>query len=294
MKRFAVILTVICAWLGCLGAQSYKMTAYKGKVPDAYHFWLVTPTDTAGPKPVIIFLHGASLCGNDLERVKRYGTLDAIERGREIDAYVIAPQNPGGSWSPRKINSIYRWVKENHDVDSTRVYVIGMSLGGYGTADYAATYPDEVAAAIAVCGGATVRDLSGLARLPFWLVHGTADRAVNVQHSDRISAAVKQSADSVSRIHYDRVPGMNHSQPARMFYMPQVYEWLFAHSLSDEGRPAAEPYHITVDKMRGAYNGLSSKGNYSASKKSSQSKKRTRKKATGSKKKATRSRSRKK
>ena len=54
-------------------------------------------------KPLVIFLHGRSLCGNDLNKVLRYGTIDAVQGGRKIDAYIIAPQNPGTFWNPDKI-----------------------------------------------------------------------------------------------------------------------------------------------------------------------------------------------
>ncbi len=69
-------------------AEAQKLTAHNGTVPNSYNFWLYTPENTleeeVEPKPVVIFLHGASLCGRDLNKVRRYGTLDAIEKGRNI------------------------------------------------------------------------------------------------------------------------------------------------------------------------------------------------------------------
>lgn len=97
-KKILLLMAAVMAF-GYAAAQSLSQNI--GKVNDGYNFWLYTPGndgDESRAKPLFIFLHGASLCGNNLDRVRRYGTIDAIEKGRELDAYVIAPQNPGGSW----------------------------------------------------------------------------------------------------------------------------------------------------------------------------------------------------
>lgn len=258
MKKILIFIA-FCAAVVSLSVRGQKIEAYRGVINGGYNFWLAEPVDTGGPKPVIIFLHGASLCGSDLAKVKRYGTIDALERGREIDAYVIAPQNPGGSWRPGKVHDILDWVSARHDIDSTRIYVMGMSLGGYGTIDYAATYPDEVAAALGMCGGATVKNLGDLNNVPLWIVHGTGDRAVTVKQSDRVVEAMVAANDSTPRLIYDRVPGMDHGRPARLFYLPEIYEWLFSHSLDQEDRPVHETAPVSNELLSRAYAGLKSK-----------------------------------
>lgn len=259
--RYAVMASAMTLFPA--GVIAGDLTAHRGTVSDAYNFWLYTP-DAPGQdvesKPVVIFLHGASLCGNDLNKVKRYGTIDAIEKGRQIDAYVIAPQNPGGSWKPTKIMNILDWVSDNYNIDYDRVYVLGMSLGGYGTIDLAATYPDRIAAAMAFCGGGTVKDLSGLNEVPLWIVHGTGDRAVSVTQSDKVVSKMRSAAEDgeTPRLIYDRIPGMNHSQPARLFYLSESYEWLFAHTLKDHTREVKESFEIDSSTLKGAYRDLRS------------------------------------
>lgn len=256
IRRYS-ILTLLSIFVSYV-ASAGRISAHRGIVDDGYNFWLVEPDDDMDAKPVFIFLHGASLCGNDLNKVKRYGTLDAVEKGRELDAYVIAPQNPGGAWSPRKVMNVLKWVEDYYNVDYDRIYVLGMSLGGYGAIDFAATYPEDVAAAMAFCGGGSVKDLSGLNDVPLWIVHGTADNAVSVSQSDKVVNAMKMADSSTPRLIYDRIPGMNHSQPARLFYLAETYDWLLSHSLKDEQRPVADGFKITNDLMRGAYSGLRS------------------------------------
>lgn len=260
MKHILISLLVILTV--AVSANAQRLTAQRGTVPGSYNFWFYNPEptddDEEEPKPVIIFLHGASLCGNNLDRVKRYGTIDAIEKGRKLDAYVIAPQNPGGAWSPDKIVKILDWLGDNHNIDYDRVYALGMSLGGYGTIDLTASYPDRIAAAIAMCGGGSVRDLSGLNDVPLWIIHGTADRAVSVSQSDKVVSEIKATDNTTPRLIYDRVPGMNHSQPARMFYLKESYDWLFSHSLKDHKRAASKSFSLSGDRLRSAYKDLKS------------------------------------
>lgn len=254
--RFLLLLTIISIFSANLSAKSLE--AKRGTVNGSYNFWLYTPdsANTENPKPIIIFLHGASLCGNNLNKVKRYGTIDATERGRQLDAYIVAPQNPGGSWSPSKVMKIVDWVIDNHNADSTRVYVIGMSLGGYGAIDVAAAYPYRIAAAMSFCGGGTSKDIANLNKVPLWIVHGTADRAISINESDKVVSKMREADHDTPRLIYDRIPGMNHSQPARFFYLAETYDWLLSHSLTDPGRPVNEKFDIT-DSARSAYAGLS-------------------------------------
>lgn len=254
-----------------VGGFAKNITSHVGEVKNGYNFWLSEPESAKEEKPVVIFLHGASLCGTNLEKVKRYGTLDAVEKGREIDAYVIAPQNPGGAWKPEKIMNVLEWVENNYNVDKNRVYVVGMSLGGHGTLSFTATYPDKVAAALAMCGGSIFEDASKLNDVPLWIVHGTADKAVSISGSDKVVARMKQDDPQTPRLVYDRVPGMNHSQPARVFYMEDTYEWLFSHNLTDNDRPVAPTFTLTSGKMSSAYQGLK----FNSTKKATVSKKKS-------------------
>ena len=202
------LLVALLLWLLplCAHAQNGQLAAMRNTVPESYNFWLYAPreyTHEHQKVPVIIFLHGASLCGNNLQRVRRYGLLHAIEKGRYYPCMVVAPQNPGGSWSPRKIAKILDWVEDNYDIDTTRVYAIGMSLGGYGVLDLAGTYPERIAAAMALCGGSTLKDYTKLGQVPLWILHGTADRAVSISQSKQVVKAMQDAGN-------DKLHGLDH------------------------------------------------------------------------------------
>ena len=244
-----------------LAFSALHMSAYdflrpvKDSIPNGYNLWVYTPIDyfySQEHTPVIIFLHGASLCGRNLNRVRRYGPLDAIVKGREIEALTIVPQNPGGAWNPKKIMDVLDWVKRNYACDTTRVYVLGMSLGGYGTMDVCATYPDRIAAGMAFCGGSSLKDVSGLGKLPFWIIHGTADRAVPIKQSKVVVEKLKESGND-TRLLYDWWQGANHGAPARLFYLRKTYEWLFSHSLLDKDRPVNRDINIRYEDLRKVY-----------------------------------------
>jgi predicted peptidase len=255
MKKALTILLLLLASLTDSLAQYDLLSAKKGVVADGYDFWVYTPEDyyyTMEQTPLIIFLHGASRCGRDMTRCLRYGPVDAVKRGRDIPALIVTPQNPGGSWSPKKLNNILEWMRDNYQFDYRRVYVLGMSLGGYGTLDFVGTYPEKIAAAIALCGGTTLKDFSGLGELPLWIVHGTADRAVSVRESQRIVEGMK-SQGITSRLRYEWMKGASHGALARFFYSGKTYDWLFQHSLSDPHRQVNTVIDITKSDLSNVY-----------------------------------------
>lgn len=263
MKRIISIVVIIVTTLITTHAQPGKMAAVTGKVSNGYDFWLYAPQayfDQLNEKfPVVIYLHGARLCGRGLRSFHKYLTLDAIAKGRDIETMVIAPQNPGGGWKPERLNNVLEWVVNNYNVDTTRIYVVGMSLGGYGAMDFVGTYPHKIAAAMALCGGCTLNDVQGLGTLPFWIIHGTADRAVTVGQSKKVVNALKdQGNDKLLR--YDWLPGANHGQLARIYYLEQTYQWLFSHTLNDSPRQVNRDIVINLNVMSSAYKGLNSKG----------------------------------
>ena len=100
MKHTGLLLLFATALLFCPHCRAQVLTPYHGVAPNTYNFWVYTPEGYSAdnePLPLVVFLHGASLKGTDLNRVRRYGTLHALEMGRRIDAIVVAPQCNSGS-----------------------------------------------------------------------------------------------------------------------------------------------------------------------------------------------------
>ena len=222
MRKIIALLLIAIATSSVASAQIGKAAAMKGKVENGYDFWLYAPQQYFEQQdrevPVIIYLHGRGLCGRGLRHTDKYYTLEAIAMGREINSMVIAPQNPGGAWSPDRLNNILDWVLDNYRACPDSVYVIGMSL-------------------------------------PFWILHGTADRAVNISESKKVVQAL-QAQHNDKLLRYDWLPGANHGRLARICYMKQTYEWLFAHSRATKPQVVNRDIIIDLDAMTGTYKGL--------------------------------------
>ena len=260
IRKYGFVLLFIFCCLPLMAQQIDKgdFKTVSDLAPNGYRFWIYTPADYeqgGHPLPLVIFLHGASLCGNNLQKVRRYGVLDAIDRGKIIPTLVVAPQNTGGAWNAHKINDLLEWTKNHYAVDTTRVYVLGMSLGGYGTMDFVGTYPDKVAAAMALCGGCSLSDVGGLGKVPLWIMHGTGDRAGSVKQSQNVVSKLQQMGlDKLLR--YDGLKGASHGFLARLFYLQKTYDWLFSHSLQDSPRTIDKHFDITSADIQQTYQEL--------------------------------------
>ncbi|ESU23520.1 phospholipase/Carboxylesterase [Flavobacterium enshiense DK69] len=191
-----------------------------------YPFWIQVPeAEKTEKQPVLIFLHGKSLSGTNINRVKRYGVLRAIEKGRNIPAIVVAPQLPSGSWNPDKVLQLLEFVQKNYNTDLSRVYVCGMSLGSYGTLHFAGKHADKITAAVAICGGGNVNDACKLATLPLWIQHGDKDYIVRMSESKKIVDAIKKCKPDAD-VTFTVIPGGNHGNVERLFHQDALYDWL--------------------------------------------------------------------
>ena len=192
-----------------------------------YPFWINLPKQEVldNKAPVILFLHGRSLSGTDLNRVKRYGVIRAIETGKEIPAIVIAPQVAHGAWNPDKLLQLLEYVQNNYTTDLSKVYVCGMSLGGYGTFDFAGKYPDKITAAVAICGGGNTKDACNLTKIPLWVIHGNKDRIVPLSESKKMVKAI-QTCNPDANLTFTIVKGGNHGSVEHYFREDKIYKWM--------------------------------------------------------------------
>lgn len=203
-----------------------QLDTVKGKT--TYPFWIHVPKVEGDiNQPLLLFLHGKSLSGTDLKKVKRYGVLRAIEKGREIPAIVVAPQLVSGSWKPDKVLELIEYLKQNYAIDAQRIYLCGMSLGGYGTLHFAGKYPEKITAAVAICGGGNEKDGCKLATIPLWLQHGDLDKLVPIKESQKMYDAIKK-CDINADVTFTTIKGANHSNVERLFHEDALYDWLFS------------------------------------------------------------------
>lgn len=211
-----------CCFVVALNAQKLEQHFNE----STYPFYLALPADSVlnEKPPVIVFLHGRSLSGSDLEKVKRYGVISEIIKGRQFSAIVIAPQTHNG-WSPNLIKEVIDVVRSQYETDTARLYVVGMSMGGYGTINFTGTYPEMVAGAVAMCGGGDVRLGENLSKVPLWIRHGNADRVVPLSESQKIVNSIKKYSSENLIFTIDK--GFNHGAMERFFRGEEIFDWLY-------------------------------------------------------------------
>lgn len=216
---------LLCIFIGLSCSAFSQIKAVKGKA--AYPFWMQVPADSIlnSKPPILIFLHGKSLSGTDLNKVRKYGVMHEIDKGRKINAIVVAPQVASGSWDPDKVLTVLEYVQRTYNTDSSRIYVVGMSLGGYGTLHFAGKYASKITAAVALCGGGNSKDAQNLSSIPLWIQHGNKDYAVPISESEKMVSAIKKynPANLIYTIH----KGANHADLERVFRTDEMYDWLF-------------------------------------------------------------------
>jgi poly(3-hydroxybutyrate) depolymerase len=200
--------------------------------------------------PLLLFLHGYGECGDDIRRVKTHGPPKLVAGSEALSRCVlVSPQCPRDSWwRVEALKALIEEVIEDRgDVDRSRLYVTGLSMGGYGVWSFISRYPDYFAAAIPICGGgdpfrlpanlppaksgvANEFNPDGLKRakaLPVWTFHGDSDRSVPILET-RMLVRILKDAGSRS-IRFTACPNTGHVGAWRKAYGdPEVWEWLFS------------------------------------------------------------------
>jgi predicted peptidase len=118
-------------------------------------------------------------------------------------------------------------VQKQLNIDPTRVYVTGLSMGGFGTWRLVAKYPERFAAAVPICGGGEFTDMAkSLRRVPIWAFHGKLDAVVPVSKSEEMVNAVRRAGGDVRLTIY---PDVEHNSWKPTYDNPEVYKWLLSH-----------------------------------------------------------------
>lgn len=179
--------------------------------------------------PVIFYLHGSKARGNNLKKLEQYGLPYYLSTGKKIDFIVISPQCPWGKdWSTDDwFNPVYDEVASKYRVDECRVYMMGMSLGGFGTWALANRMPNRFAAISPMCAGAHLAWVENISHIPTWIFHGTADTIIPVSRADEMARALKTKNDN---LRFSRLVQHGHDISVQ-FNNDALYVWLKQFSL---------------------------------------------------------------
>ncbi len=211
---------------------------------EVMHYLLFTPSNykAEGERlPLLLFLHGLGECGkNQLERVKTHGPPKLVEKRPDFPFVVASPQCPmpkGGmkdvpeAWKAEQLIQLVDHLAESLHIDPDRVYVTGLSMGGFGTWRLVSKYPDRFAAALPICGGGKPETMAAtLTGIPIWAFHGALDETVPLVKSQEIVDAVRAAGGDVELTVY---PEIEHDSWTRTYENEEIYEWLLSHRRSD-------------------------------------------------------------
>lgn len=177
--------------------------------------------------PLVLFLHGAGERGDDLELVKVHGPPKLIAAGKDFPFIVVSPQCPKDQWwQAVELTALLDEIVEKHKVDQDRIYVTGLSMGGFGTWSLAAYTPNRFAAIAPICGGGETHWVKAFAHLPVWAFHGAKDTAVPLERSEEMVAALKKSGGDPTLTVY---PEVAHDSWTQTYADPALYRWLLGH-----------------------------------------------------------------
>ena len=221
------------------------MSAYTFQWKDAvsgemkYLSYLPKDYDAKGKKtwPLMLFLHGAGERGSDVQRVAIHGPISEVKQGKDFPFIIIAPQCPDRKmWDNESLLKLLGHAIEKYSVDTNRIYLTGLSMGGYGTWKLGLSYPEKFAAIVPICGGCNMIEVilgprdkaDAFKSLPVWAFHGAKDDVVPLSESERVVDALKKYG--VKEVKFTVYPEAKHNSWTEAYKNPELYEWMLKHS----------------------------------------------------------------
>lgn len=210
------------------GAQDQVAKSQKVIRKSIVSYQCYIPDNQEGKMPLLIFLHGSGERGNDINLVKKWGPPQLIEQGKEFPFIVLSPQCPESRWWD--IFELDRWLDEMIDkypVDVDRIYLTGLSMGGFATWQWACAFPCRFAAIAPVCGGGDLQFADELKTVPVWAFHGKDDNVVPAIRSTEMVAAVNKNGGNAKQTIYE---GIGHDSWIKAYNTEELYTWFLQFS----------------------------------------------------------------
>lgn len=198
------------------------------------NYLLYLPKDYGEQKswPLFLFLHGSGERGEDLELVKTHGPPKLIAAGKNFPFIVVSPQCPKNRrWEPIELVALLDDLEAKYKVDADRIYVTGLSMGGFGTWRLAGYASDRLAAIAPICGGGEKSWVKQFPHLPVWAFHGAKDTSVPPERSQMMVDELKKRGGSPKLTIY---PEAGHDSWTETYDNPELYKWLLEQKRSSK------------------------------------------------------------
>jgi predicted peptidase len=217
---------------------------------DTLPYRLLKPLDYQEGKkyPLVVLLHGSGERGNDNEAQLVHGTYVFLEEAnrKKYPCFVLVPQCPkNGQWAsyrreggklsglqlapeptrPAKlVNELMAQLSQKYSIDQSRLYITGISMGGFGTFDFISRNPEKFAAAAPVCGGGDIAQAGLIREVPIWIFHGADDPVVPAALSRDMTAALRKAGGNPT---YTEYPGVQHDSWTNAYAEKDLLKWMF-------------------------------------------------------------------
>lgn len=258
-----ILLFVLTLCFFCANLSAQELGEQFAAETDAHYPYLVylpkAYSETTETYPLIFFLHGAGERGSDLDVVKKHGPpkivnsariYSRISLGKELGDFnfiVISPQCPSGEWWLNEhLQEVMDEVLGSYRIDRSRMYMTGLSMGGFGTWSYASQHPELFAAIAPISGGGDALHWTGLRNytqldvppaeienltdLPIWVFHGDSDSTVSIEEDQKTVDALEELGVTVEFTVY---PNVGHDAWTQTYNNPELYQWFLSHTKQD-------------------------------------------------------------
>jgi len=218
-------------------AKSFK-TRITRAVSANYLLFLPKDYRAGGKKtwPLIFFLHGAGERGTNVWKVGVHGPPKLVKQQPDFPFIVLSPQCPPGQrWDNETLIALLDDVMKKHRVDRSRIYLTGLSMGGFGTWSLGLDYPERFAAIAPICGGgdriavllSDPKKAAALKSLAVWAFHGAKDPVVNLEESERMVAALRKFG--CKEVELTVYPEAQHDSWSETYGNPKLCDWFLQH-----------------------------------------------------------------
>ena len=220
-------------------ATAERQMAKEAQFTLSMNYLLYLPHDYKSDRrarwPLLLFLHGSGESGDDLNKVKLHGPPKLIEAGQDLPFIVVSPQAKTFGWDTAQLGALLDTIERKYRVETDRIYVTGLSMGGYGTWAMAAAFPQRFAAITPICGSGNPVTAAALRHLPVWVFHGAQDTVVPPEGSANMVKALR--AAGATDVQFTLYDDAGHDAWTRTYDDPKFWQWLARQKRGQHGEP---------------------------------------------------------
>ena len=237
MSRIALsLLLLISGSMFAVTVQTQESITLQKKREFTARFLLYLPEGYQDKReskwPLVLFLHGAGERGDNLNKVKAHGPPKLVEKGQEFPFIIVSPQCPKNQrWDDAMLTVLLDHVCKEYRVDTSRLYLTGLSMGGYGSWSLGMALCDRFAAIAPICGGGSFIDVynasgakgKALRSLGVWAFHGAKDTVVPISESEKMVEALRKFGHPAPKLTI--YPDARHDSWTKTYDNPELYQW---------------------------------------------------------------------